>query len=290
MKNMTMKVSGMAMAVLFALPVISMAQSMGSSAGMGSGMSAPPNQQTQQPPQDNKQAAPATPAAPVLDAKEEEAFKKVSGMTMAKPDEVAKAGESFTKAYPKSNHLETVYSILATAYMQLNDQNNLMKYGRMTLEKNPNNVDGLAVMTVSTARMIDPAQKTDAAKKEAQVDEWGRKCISALQGLIKSEGVSDADFARSRDGKMAMCYSGLGLSAYNEGKVADAVTDFSMATKLESPQADPVDLFLLGVSLTTNKQYPEAMTALQACIKDGDPNMTSRCQEQLNEAKKLAKQ
>jgi tetratricopeptide (TPR) repeat protein len=294
MKNMTVKVPGLAMAMLLALPAISMAQSMGQSSGQSSGMgqssgqmSAPPNKQ--QAPPETKQAAPAAPASG-LDPKEEEAFKKVSTMQMSKPEEVVKAGEGFAKAYPKSNHLETVYSILATAYMQMNDQKNLMKYGNETLRMNPNNIDGLAVMTVSTARTIDPAQKMDASNKEKQVDDWGAKCVKALQELIKPDSVSDADFARSRDGKMAMCYSGLGLSAYNEGKVADAVKDFSMATKLEGAQPDPVDLFLLGVALTGTKQYPEATTALQACIKDGDPGMTPRCQEQLNEVKILAKQ
>jgi tetratricopeptide (TPR) repeat protein len=295
MKNMTLKVTGLAIAIFLALPAISMAQTMGQGMGQSTGMSqsngqmsAPPNQQ--QAPPDTKQAAPATAGAPVLDPKEEEAFKKVSSMSMAKPDEVAKAGESFAKTYPKSNHLQTVYSILATAYMQLNDQNNLMKYGRLTLQMNPDNIDGLAVMTVSTARTIDPAQKTDAANKEKMVDDWGGRCIKALQELIKPDGVTDADFARSRDGKLALCYSGLGLSAYYEGKAAEAVKDFSMATKLEGPQADPVDLLLLGVALTATKQYPEATTALQACIKDGDPGMTTRCQDQLNEVKKLAKQ
>lgn len=295
MKNTTLKTTGLAIAILLAVPAISMAQTMGQGAGQSSGMSqsngqmgTPPNQQ--QAPPDTKQAAPATPAAPVLDPKEEEAFKKVAAMQMSKPDEVAKAGENFAKTYPKSNHLETVYSIMATAYMQMNDQKNLTKYGSETLRMNPNNIDGLAVMTVSTARTIDPAQKMDAANKEKQVDDWGGRCIKALQELIKPENVSDADFARSRDGKMAMCYSGLGLSAYNEGHVTEAVKDFSMATKLEGPQPDPVDLFLLGVALSTNKQYPEAITAFQACIKDGDPGMTSRCQQELDSTKKAAKQ
>jgi tetratricopeptide (TPR) repeat protein len=289
MKNLTLKVAGLAIATLLALPAISMAQTMGQSTGMGSGMSTPPNQQAQQTPPD-KQAAPATPAAPTLDPKEEDAFKKVAAMEMSKPDEVAKAGENFAKTYTKSNHLETVYSIMATAYMQMNDQANLMKYGRLTLQMNPNNIDGLAVMTVSTARTIDPAQKMDATNKEKQVDDWGGKCIKALQDLIKPDNITDADFARSRDGKMAMCYSGLGLSAYNEGKVADAIKDFSMATKLEGAQPDPVDLYLLGVALSSSKQYPDAITAFQACIKDGDPGMTPRCQEELNNTKKLAKQ
>jgi tetratricopeptide (TPR) repeat protein len=285
MKNLTVKVSGLAVALFLALPAISMAQTMGQNSGMGSGMSTPPQQQ-QAPPPDSKQAAPATPAAPVLDPKEEADFKKVSTMQMSKPDEVAKAGESFAKAYPKSNHLETIYSILATAYMQMNDQANLLKYGGMTLRMNKDNIDGLAVMTVATARMIDPSQKADAATKEKNVEEWGGRCISALQSLVKPDGITDADFARSKDGKMALCYSGLGLAVYNEGKVEDAVKDFSMATKLEGAQPDPVDLYLLGVALSTNKQYPEAMTAFQQCIKDGDPGMTPRCQEELAKAKK----
>src|SRR5579864_5837983 len=102
MKNMTLKVTGLAIAMFLALPAISMAQTMGQGMGQSTGMSqsngqmsTPPNQQ--QAPPDTKQAAPATAAAPVLDPKEEEAFKKLAAMQMSKPDEVAKAGESFTK-------------------------------------------------------------------------------------------------------------------------------------------------------------------------------------------------
>jgi len=289
MKNMTVKVSGLAIAMLLALPAISMAQGTGQSSGMGQGsgqMGTPPNKQ--QAPPDTKQASPATPAAPVLDPKEEADFKKVSTMQMSKPDDVAKAGESFAKTYPKSNHLETVYSILAAAYMQIGDENNMFKYGRMTLTANPNNIDGLAVMTVATARKIDPDQRADAAAKEKQVEDWSGRCINTLQGLIKPDGVTDADFARSRDGKMAMCYSGLGQTQLFEGKLADAVKDLSMATKLEGSTPDPVDLYLLGMALSANKQYPEAVTAFQQCVKDTDQRMVPLCQEQLGNAKKDA--
>lgn len=290
MKNLTVKVSGLAIAMLLAMPAISMAQSMGQSSGMGSsGMGNPPAQQTQQPPPDSKQAAPATPAAPVLDPKEEADFKKVSTMQMSKPDDVAKAGEAFAKAYPKSNHLETVYSILAGAYMQIGDENNMFKYGAMTLRMNKDNIDALAVMSVATARKIDPDQKADAAMKEKNVEDWSGRCISALQTLPKPDGVSDADFARSRDGKMAMCYSGLGQTVLFEGRVADAVKDLSMATKLEGSTPDPVDLYLLGMALMNNKQYPEAVTVFQQCVKDTDQRMVPMCQEQMGNAKKAGK-
>jgi hypothetical protein len=289
MKNLTVKVSGLAVAMLLALPAISMAQSMGQTSGMGSGMGIPPTQQTQQAPPDSKQAAPATPAAPVLDPKEEADFKKVSTMQMSKPEDVAKAGEGFAKAYPKSNRLETVYSILAAAYMQMGDENNMFKYGTLTLNLNKDNIDGLAVMSVATARKIDPDQKADAAKKEKDVEDWSGRCISALGTLAKPEGVSDADFARSRDGKLAMCYSGLGQTVLFEGRVGDAVKDLTMATKLEGTTPDPVDLYLLGMALMTNKQYPEAVTAFQQCVKDTDQRMVPMCSEQLSNAKKAGK-
>jgi tetratricopeptide (TPR) repeat protein len=290
MKNLTAKVSGLAIAVMLAVPAISMAQSMGQNSGMGSGMGNPPNQQSQQaPPQDNKQAAPATQAAPALDPKEEADFKKVSSMQMSKPDEVAKAGEAFAKAYPKSNHLETIYSILTGAYMQLGEENNMFKYGNLTLQMNKDNIDALAVMSVATARKIDPDNRADAAQKEKNVEDWSGRCISTLQALVKPEGVTDADFARSRDGKMAMCYSGLGQTVLFEGKVADAVKDLSMATKLEGTTPDPVDLYLLGMALMNNKQYPEAVTAFQQCVKDTDQRMVPMCSEQLSNAKKAGK-
>ncbi len=289
MKNLTVKASGLAIAMLLAMPAISMAQSMGQSSGMGSGMSTPPNQQTQQtPPPDSKQAAPATPAAPVLDPKEEADFKKVSSMQMSKPEDVAKAGEGFAKAYPKSNHLETVYSILAAAYMQLGDDTNMFKYGRLTLQMNKDNIDALAVMSVATARKIDPDNRADAAAKEKTVEDYSARCISLLNGLVKPDGVTDADFARSRDGKLAMCYSGLGQTDLFEGKNADAAKVLAMATKLEGSVPDPVDLYLLGMAYQANRQFNEAVTTFQQCVKDTDQRMVPMCTEQMNNAKKEA--
>ena len=287
MKNMTVKVSGLAIAMLLAMPAISMAQGMGQSQGMGTGsgqMGAAPNQQ-----QPAQQGTPATAAAPVLDPKEEDAYKKLSTMQTAKPEDLARSGEAFVKTYPKSNHLETVYSMLASAYMQLGDDNNLFKYGHLTLQANPNNVDGLAVMSVATARKIDPDNHPDAMAKEKQVEDWSGRCITSLQSLTKPEGVSDADFARSRDGKLAMCYSGLGQTVLFEGKVGEAVKDLTKATQLEGSSPDPVDLFLLGMALMNNKQYPEAVTAFQQCVKDSDQRMAPMCQEQMGNAKKAGK-
>jgi tetratricopeptide (TPR) repeat protein len=174
--------------------------------------------------------------------------------------------------------------------MQLGDEANMFKYGRLTLQMNKDNIDGLAVMTVATARKIDLDQKADAAMKEKQVEDWGNRCVTALQNLAKPDGVSDADFARSRDGKMAMCYSGLGQTVLIEGKVGEAVKDLQMATKLEGSQPDPVDLYLLGMALLNNKQYTEAAAEFQQCVKDTDQRMVPMCQEQLGNAKKLAKQ
>jgi tetratricopeptide (TPR) repeat protein len=290
MKNLTLKVSGLAIAMMLAVPAVSMAQGMGQNSGMGSGMgsgmSTPPNQAQQA--QDTKQAAPATPAPPALDPKEEADFKKVSAMQGAKPDDVAKAGEAFAKAYPKSNHLETVYSILAGVYMQLGDENNMFKYGNLTLQLNKDNVDALAVMSVATARKIDPDNRADALQKEKNVEDWSGRCISTLQALVKPDNVTDADFARSRDGKLAMCYSGLGQTVLFEGKVGDAVKDLSAATKLEGSVPDPVDLYLLGMAYQANRQYSDAVTVFQQCVKDTDTRMVPMCTEQMNNAKKEA--
>jgi tetratricopeptide (TPR) repeat protein len=284
MKNMTVKGSGLVIAMLLALPVISMAQGMGQSQGTGSGqMGTPPNQA--QPAQQNPPSA----AAPALDAKEEDAFKKLSSMQTAKPEDLSRSGEGFVKTFPNSNHLETVYSILASAYMQMGDENNMFKYGRLTLQKNPNNVDGLAVMSVATARKIDPDNHPDAVAKEKQVEDWSGRCITSLQSVTKPDGVTDADFARSRDGKLAMCYSGLGQTVLFEGKLGEAVKDLTKATQLEGSTPDPVDLYLLGMALMNNKQYPEAVTAFQQCVKDTDQRMVPMCQEQMGNAKKMGK-
>jgi tetratricopeptide (TPR) repeat protein len=292
MKNTSVKALGLAIAVLLVIPAVSMAQTMGS--GMGSNengrMSASPNQQGQTPPPDAKPATPA--AAPVVNPEEEAAFKKLKAMPPTTDPKVLVQGyESFVSKYPKSGYLDTAYAMLAASYMQLEDPDKMFAYGNKALATNPNNVEALAVMTMATARTIDPGQKADAAAKEQKVETWGHQCLETLGKVTKPEYMTDADFSKTRDGKLAMCHSGLGLADLNEGKNGEAVKEFSAATKLEAQEGqapDPVDLFLLGVALSNTKQYNDAMTAFQQCIKDTDQRMAPRCQEQLNETKKAA--
>ncbi|MGH9591442.1 MAG: hypothetical protein ACRD5L_00015, partial [Bryobacteraceae bacterium] len=140
------------------------------------------------------------------------------------------------------------------------------------------------VMAMVSSRRIDPGG-LDADQKLRMTETYGRQGILLLNQLQKPADMPDADFAHARDEKLAMCHSGLGLVDYDRQKFVEATQEFTEALKLES-DPDPVDQYLLGLSLMGAKQYSQAVTVLDACSKNSV--MSANCKPKLDEAKKLA--
>lgn len=290
------KFLGLVAATLIVLPAASWAQGMGSQ-GMGGGMASPPSQQPQQQQGQQGQTGqkPATPAAaptaPVPSPAEEAAWKKLSNTSSTDASAVAKEAEDFLKKYnadptKPSLYADRVYAELAAAYMQLpGEQDKMFAALRQSLTLNQNNVDALALMSMANSRRIK-ADQPNAAAVETATEAMAKHGIELLTAVQKPDGISDTDFARNRDEKLAMCHSGLGRVEQLQGKDADAAQEFAMAVKLETPP-DPVDQYLLGISLLDSKQASGAVTAFQDCLKDPGPMMQG-CTGGLAEAKKAA--
>lgn len=301
MKNTTCRYLGIAVAAMMALPAASFAQGMGQQQGMGQSsgmsqsndkMSSSPSQQQGQQGQAGqaKPGTPATPpAAPAIDPAEEAAYKALM-RPGADAKRVALEGEAFLVKYNSnkdkpSTFADRVYGALASAYMNLNDTDKMTNACRMALTLNPNNVDVLAIWSMASSRRLDPS-RPDAKQQIQSTEDMARHGIELLNVVVKPEGITDEEFLRNKNEKLAMCHSGLGLAEYNEGKFTEAASEFDIATKLETPP-DSVDLYLLGVSSEAAKLYPAAVAAYQACAKEAGP-MQERCQTSLAEAKKLA--
>jgi Flp pilus assembly protein TadD len=98
--------------------------------------------------------------------------------------------------------------------------------------------------------------------------------------------MTDEQFARARDEKLAMCHSALGLADLDQNKAVEATQEFTEALKLEATP-DPVDQYLLGMTLMQQNQFAPAQTAFESCAKPGTA-MSERCKQQADTAKKQA--
>lgn len=295
MKNKKCTYLSLVAAVAIVLPAacwsqgMSQQQSSGSSQGMNGQMAAPPSQQGQT---TQKPATPAqaTPPPPVTSPAEEAAWKSLSSGGATDPKKVAADAEDFLKKYntppAHSIHADGAYAVLAGAYMQMpNSEDKMFAALKEALTLNPENIDAMAIMVKARSRRIRPSDPS-SPQVEKGMEDMAHHCIEVLTALMKPAGVSDADFALTRDAKLAMCHSGLGRVEQLEGRDSDASTEFAMAVKLENPP-DAVDQYLLGATLIDSKQPAAAVAAFSDCLKDPGP-MKDLCSTGLSDAKKAA--
>jgi hypothetical protein len=295
MKKMMGKILCPAAGLLLALPLNAWAQQMGSQTQQ---------QQTQQQTQQQGQTGqgqtgqsgqgqtppgqsttPTQPVAPPVDPAEEAAYKEFSGLKGDDPGVMIKQGEAFITKYPNSHYLGTVYAQLTVAYMNAGDENKMNAAGDKALEITPNNVDVLPVMAMATSRRLNPGDAEYPAKLR-KTQTYANQGIQSLNSLQKPAAMTDEQFARARDEKLAMCHSALGLADLDQNKAVEATQEFTEALKLESTP-DPVDQYLLGMTLMQQNQFAQAQTAFEACAKPGSA-MSDRCKQQADTAKKQA--
>jgi hypothetical protein len=294
MKKMMGKILCPAAGLLLALPLSAWARQMGSQMGQ--------QQQTQQqqgqtgqgqtgqgqtpPGQNTAPAQPAAqPAAPPVDPAEEAAYKDFSTLKGDDPGAMIKQGEAFITKYPNSHYLGTVYAQLTVAYMNAGDENKMNAAGDKALEITPNNVDVLPVMAMATSRRLNPGD-ADYPAKLRKTQTFANQGIQSLNSLQKPAAMTDEQFAHARDEKLAMCHSALGLADLDQNKPVEATQEFTEALKLEATP-DPVDQYLLGMTLMQQNQFAQAQTAFESCAKPGSA-MSDRCKQQADTAKKQA--
>jgi tetratricopeptide (TPR) repeat protein len=227
------------------------------------------------------------PAAPKLNPEEEAEYKK---FLQTKPDDaqaLVKAGEEFLKKFPESRYRESIYSRLTGAYMRLGDENKMVESGEKALQLNPDDVDVLPLMAMALPRRFDP---NDISSEQLLVraQNYAQHAIELLQKLPKPASLTDEQFTRARNEKLAMCHSGLGLVSYYQNNVPRMASELEQALQLEA-EPDAVDEFLLGFAYTRLGRYSDAVTQLERCSAQQTP-MQQRCKTLLEQVKKLAQQ
>lgn len=255
-------------------------------AGSGSQQSPPPSLQQQNPPakagaQQSQQPAPQTP----VDPEEEKAYKAFTDVKPDAFDQEIQVGEQYLQKYPNGHYAEQVYARLTNAYFQKQQFDKMYAAGDKALASNPNDVSVLVLVGWVIPHNFDP-NDPESERRLAKAETYEKHALEILATMTKPDGVTDEQFAKAKQASLAQAHSGLGLVYFRQQQFEKAVTEMQAAVKLD-PAPDSVDLYILGVSLSQLKRYPEAADTFKQCASIPGA-VQDRCKQREGEAKKLA--
>lgn len=251
-------------------------------------------QQQQSPPPSLQQPAPAKqgaqqeqkPAAPApVDPEEEKAYKTFTDVKPDSFDQQIQVGEQYLQKYPTGRYSGPVYSRLTTAYYQKQQFDKMYAASDKALASNPDDVNVLALVGWVIPHNYDP-NDVEADRRLTKAETYEKHAIELLTTIKKPDNISDEQFNKTKTALLAQAHSGLGLVYFRQQQWDKAVTETQQAVKLDT-SPDSVDLYILGVSLSQLKRYPEAADAFQKCAATPGA-VQDRCKQHEGEAKKLA--
>ena len=236
-------------------------------------------------PATQQQTAPTQPEAPKVDPQEEAAYKAFYETKNTDTDRQVQLGEDFLKAYPESRYRGTVYARLTQAYFNKQQMDKMFAAADKTLALNPDDVDVLALIGWVLPHNYNP-NDLDADQKLNRSEQYLKHGIELLTTLQKPASLTDEEFAKSKDGKLSQCHSGLGLVYFRRGQYADSVAELQQSTQL-IPTPDPVDFYVMGIDFQQLKRFGEAATAFERCSQIPS-SLQGGCQQSMEQSKRLA--
>lgn len=230
-------------------------------------------------------AAPAAPAAPLVNKEEEDAYKAMIDLKIADMEQIVQLGEDFLKKFPESRYRESVHSKLASAYMSMQQIDKMYAAADKALELNPDNVDMLSLMALALPRGVRGGE-LDIDQKLQRAEKYSKRALELLEAMAKPAHLTDEEFARAKNEKLAMAHSGLGMVHFRRNQAAEMVAEFELSTRL-SASPDPVELYLLGDAYQRAKRYTDAADVLGRCA-EVTWQWQDQCKKGLDLAKKAA--
>lgn len=237
----------------------------------------------QPPPQEP--TTPTEPAPPPVNQAEEDDYKAFFEAPRDQIQKQVELGEAFLTKYPDSRYRSSVYTRLVSAYFSLGDVDKLFVTAEKALEINPDNVDVLSLVSYAVPRRIGP-DDLDKEMKLKKVEEYSKHCVEVLNAIAKPETLTEEEFARAKNDKLAMAHSGLGMINYHRQNFAGMAAEFEQATQLTA-SPDPSDFYLLGIALRQLSRFGDAATAFGKCA--ASPwQLQDRCKQEMADAQKKA--
>lgn len=251
-------------------------------------------QQQQPPPASQQPQQPAKPAAQQeqqpaaqapADPEEEKAYKAFTDVKPESNDQQIQVGEQYLQKYPTGRYAEQVYARLTNAYFQKQQFDKMYAASDKALSMNPNDVTVLVLVGWVIPHNYDP-NDVDADRRLTKAESYEKHALEILASMKKPDNITDEQFNKAKTASLAQAHSGLGLVYFRQQQFDKAATEMQEAVKLDTTP-DSVDLYILGVSLSQLKRYPEAADAFKQCAS-APGAVQDRCKQREGEAKKLA--
>jgi tetratricopeptide (TPR) repeat protein len=242
-------------------------------------------QQPNPPPKPGAQQEQKPAATAPVDPEEEKAYKAFTDVKPEAFDQQIQVGEQYLQKYPSGRYTEQVYARLANSYFQKQQFDKMYAAGDKALASNPNDVSVLVLVGWVIPHNYDP-NDPEAEHRLAKAETYEKHALEVLATMPKPDGVTDEQFAKAKQASLAQAHSGLGLVYFRQQQFEKAAEEMQQAVKLD-PTPDSVDLYILGVSLSQLKRYPEAADTFKQCASIPGA-VQDRCKQREGEAKKLA--
>ena len=212
---------------------------------------------------------------------EEAAYKKVTDAQGGDPATQIQVGEEFVSKFPMSRYVGGVYGMLTGAYFATGNTDKMFETGDKALSADPNNVDVLALLAMAIPRRVK-ATTPDGAQRLQKAEGYARHAIELIPTMEKPASLDDATFEKTKNEKLSLAHSGLGLIDIDHQKYDDAKTELTQAVQLAS-NPDPVDYFLLGNADVQGSYYKDAVEAYEKCAASGP--LVAQCKARAESAK-----
>ena len=212
---------------------------------------------------------------------EEAAYKNVLAAQGGDPAMQIQVGEEFISKFPMSRYVAGVYGMLTGAYFATGNTDKMFEIGDKALAADPDNVDVLALLAMAIPRRVK-ATTPDGAQRLQKAEGYARHAIELIPSMAKPATLDDATFEKTKNEKLSLAHSGLGLIDLNHQKYDEAKTELTQAVQLSS-SPDPVDYFLLGNADVQASYYKDAIEAYGKCAASGP--LAAQCKARAESAK-----
>ena len=287
-KGTEMKKSSLGMGVAICALVLGLGTAVPAGAQSSNPAPAPApaqNQQGDQPkPATGNQTQLPPPEAPKVNPQEEADYKAFGALKPEATDDAIKQGEAFVQKYPDSRYNESVYARLTQAYYAKQDVPKMNAAGEKALALNPDDVSVLVQLGFVAPHFSDPSDM-DNERKMQKAEAELKHALELIPTMPKPPALADDAFAKAKEAATEEAQSGLGLVYFREGKYDESVAEFKAVTA--GPEADPTNLYVMGVDLQQLKRYGEAADAYGRCAAASTP-LQARCKDRAGQMKQQA--
>lgn len=210
---------------------------------------------------------------PQADSPEEfDAYLEV--LSKAKPQEVIFAAKEFEKTWPHSQLRGPVCQMELEAFRSLNDSANAIDAGERALRFVPGNLATMADL----ASLI--ADATTDPQQLIRAEEYARMMLKALETFHVPKWIPPQQWEKTEGHLKSEAHAALGLVAYKQGKIAQAIHEFETATSV-APAPDPSQYYRLGMLYRASGKKLEAVQMFRRAAKLGEPLIRGLAEQEL---------